>query len=135
MYIVKRLYGQTIIVVTAVGPYNGDSLFQMSGEVATLTESMAGRVVRINDMTHAHMGLMDLVNMLAFDVRGWAGTGSDPRVINLTVASDPIQQIGVQVADLMLGRRRSPIFLSLSEALAYARRQVERQSEDRAQLN
>lgn len=125
MYIVNRLYDETIIVVSAIGPYNGECLHQLSGQVATLIESMGGRVIRINDLTHARIGFLELINALAYEVQGKAGTVTDPRVINLTVTSDPNQQIGVQVVDLMLGRGRSPIFLSLGEALEYARRQAD----------
>jgi hypothetical protein len=96
----------------------------MSGQVATLTDGIGGRVYRINDLTHARISLLELIDALAYDVRGMAGTVSDPRVINLTVARDPIQQIGIQVVDLMLGRRRSPIFLSLRDALDYARQEI-----------
>jgi hypothetical protein len=124
MYIVKKVSDEVIIVVTAVGPYNGESLHKMSGQVATLTDSISGRVYRINDLTHSRIGFMELIDALAYDVQGKAGTVSDPRVVNLTVARDPIQQIGIQVVDLMLGRRRSPIFQSVRDALDYARREI-----------
>jgi len=124
MYIVKQLGDELIIVVTAVGPYNGESLHKMSGQVATLTDSIGGRVYRINDLTHSHIGFMELIDALAYDIQGKAGTVSDPRVVSLTVARDPIHQIGIQVVDLMLGRRRSPIFLSVRDALEYARREI-----------
>lgn len=136
MYIVKRVAEETIILVTALGDYDGLSLHRMSGQVATLTDDIGGRVYRINDLTHSRISLLELVEALAYDVQGKAGTVSDPRVVNLTVSRDPIQQIGIQVVDLMLGRRRSPIFLSLRDALDYARQDIAGQASDRgASLN
>lgn len=136
MYIVKQVGDEMIIVVTAVGSYNGDSLHRMSNQVATLTDSIGRRVYRINDLTHSHIGFMELIDALAYDVQGKAGTVSDPRVVNLTVARDPIQQIGIQVVDLMLGKRRSPIFLSMRDALDYARRDIRtRHGVNRSALN
>lgn len=124
MYIVKQVAGEVIIVVTAIGPYNGESLHAMSGQVATLTDGLGGRIYRINDLTHARITFMELLDALAYDIQGRAGTLSDPRVVTLTVARDPIQQIGIQVIDLMLGRRGSRIFWSLQDALEHARQEI-----------
>ena len=124
MYIVKQISGEMIIVVTAVGRYNGSGLHRASGQVATLTESLGSRVYRINDLTHSNITFLELISALAYDIQGRAGTVSDTRVVNLTVARDPIQQIGIRVIDLMLGKRHSPIFLSLHDALNYARKDI-----------
>jgi hypothetical protein len=124
MYIVKQISGEMIIVVTAVGRYDGGSQHKMSGQVATLTDSLGNQVYRINDLTHSRITFLELISALAYDVQGKAGTLSDTRVVSLTVARDPLQQIGIQVIDLMLGKRHSPIFLSLHDALNYARQDI-----------
>jgi len=121
-YILWKLDDAPIVVVSITGWLDAAAHFELSRDVANLIAGLPGKIYRINDLSGAHIHLVDLVNVLAQVSKGWAGTASDPRIVTYMVMHQP---------NFLLGRassirswhwaRQARICANMQEALALAR--------------
>jgi hypothetical protein len=88
-YVAMKLDDAPVVLVRITGRLTPEIHFSFSRDVADLIQQIPGTVYRINDLTGATIRLIDMAAVIAQASKGWAGTGSDPRVRTIVVFDHP----------------------------------------------
>lgn len=119
---VERIPGEPIILITLQGRLDAHVMQNLYKQVAELAHHIEGPVYRITDLRQMEVTLADMVEIIKEASRGFPGSATDPRVVNVFVGNSHMSRFA---ADMLRLRRFGGICCvlmnTLEDALAYVR--------------
>jgi len=124
-YTVIKLDREPIILVRVFGSLTTCEQTNLLLNVAGLTDQIAGKVYRVVDATGRQASFAETVERTSLEMKGWAGTASDPRVITFAAIDGANTLIAARILLRAFPEQKKMfIFNTLAEALAGAREMI-----------
>jgi hypothetical protein len=127
-YTIQQVGNEPIIVVKTTNPFNPEKeVPEQNEKIGKLVQRMTPPVFLIADLSELQISFSDLVLSLAEVKRSEDGAFNNKNLITLTVGSEEMVKLSVQAAkQKQYGETNIQIFASVDEAIAHARKQVQR---------
>ncbi len=119
---VERVPGEPIIIITIQGHLDAHIMRDVYDRVARLGGNVEPPVYRITDVREMDVTLADMVEIIKDASRGFPGSPTDPRIVNVFVGKSHMSRFAADMHKLRrFGGVSTVLMNTMDDALAYVR--------------
>lgn len=124
-FTIEWIPNEPILVVTGSGLLAMDDFVKMFAQVTQMIEGVEGPIYRISDYTTADTSFMDVMKAVKLAASHAPGSSFDPRLHTVFVGTSQWISLGrTALQQPQFGGIMVPTFVTLDDALAFARREI-----------